>query len=407
VKHKYRAAPWRAIMAMIVVSSALSALPAGAQELIDRGSMTSAEGADVTAPGWTKDTLTPDVNDANGPLLTTPGYVWAGGTPVVSPDGGTWQNVFGAEAFRQTVNGLTVGRRYRFRYYYAAQGISNPSFTHTTPLPHTLVVTGMTGYTAPGAPPTLFAWNTYSGILTASATSATFLFRGGMVDMGGYIAYDGISLVPVTAIQLQKTWEGATLNDRVRVNGTGLTPLDSTAGTANETDSGTVDYVVTGSSITLTETFLTGSASNYLSTLTCTGNSVPLSGPSANVLTVAAADTNIVCTFRNTGRVTDVRIAKTRNLATVVSGQPVQFTLTVTNAGAAPAGGTVVDDPAVTGLDCTAASLPAPTCSATGGAVCPSPLTAAGLQAGVTIPTLPGGSVVTVGLTCTVTASGF
>lgn len=407
MKHKYRAAPWRAIMAMIIVSSALFALPAGAQELITNGAMTAVEGEDVTAPGWTKDTFTPDVNDSNGPLLSTPGYVWTGGTPVASPDGGTWQNVYGAEAFRQTVSGLTVGRRYRFRYYYAAQGIRDSGTAYTTPRAPTLELTGVTGYVSPAVPATLFAWNTYSGILTASATSATFLFRGGLGSPGAYLAYDGISLVPLTAIQLQKTWEGATLNDRVRVNGTGLTPLDSTAGTANETDSGTVDYVVTGSSITLTETFLTGSASNYLSTLTCTGNSVPLSGPSANVLTVAAADTNIVCTFRNTGRVTDVRIAKTRNLATVVSGQPVQFTLTVTNAGAAPAGGTVVDDPAVTGLDCTAASLPAPTCSATGGAVCPSPLTAAGLQAGVTIPTLPGGSVVTVGLTCTVTASGF
>jgi len=42
-----------------------------------------------------------------------------------------------------------------------------------------------------------------------------------------------------------------------------------------------------------------------------------------------------------------------------------------------------------------------------GSATCPSPLTAAGLQSGVTIPALPNGGVVTIDLTCNVTASGF
>ena len=85
--------------------------------------MTSAKGENVTAPGWVAINVgfppnTPDVNDANGSVNTTSGYNWFKGTPVPSPDGGTWQSVFSVENFTQTITGLTVGATYYFRYYY-------------------------------------------------------------------------------------------------------------------------------------------------------------------------------------------------------------------------------------------------------------------------------------------------
>jgi len=127
----------------------------------------------------------------------------------------------------------------------------------------------------------------------------------------------------------------------------------------------------------------------------------------SNSLTLGAGDVATCTIHNNDSNQTDLQIAKTASPDPVRSGSRVQFTLVVTNRGPAAADGAVVRDPAVTGLDCTAAGLPAVSCSATGSAACPASLTASGLQAGVSIPALPNGGVVTIGLTCDVTASGL
>ncbi|WP_162250401.1 DUF11 domain-containing protein [Pseudoxanthomonas sp. Root630] len=277
----------------------LAMAPAGAQNLVTNGSMTGPKGQIMVVPGWTGVTATPDTNDANGPLQTSPGYIWFGGVPVASPDGGTWQNAFSTESFSQTVTGLTVGRQYVFSYHYASQGIYDPTWgtgPFVTPDVPNVVITGATGYVNPGAPSALFAWNTYTGTLTATSTSITILMRG-PVNFAGYMAYDGV------------------------------------------------------------------------------------------VLRAA---------------VSDLAITKTSNLPTVMSGQPVEFTLSVTNNGPFAANGARVHDPALPGLACTAL-----TCQATGGAACTASPTIASLQAspGLDIPVLPSGGGVTLQLTCTVTAS--
>ena len=126
----------------------------------------------------------------------------------------------------------------------------------------------------------------------------------------------------------------------------------------------------------------------------------------SNSIALAAGDT-ATCTINNNDtNQTDVSITKAASADTAVRGDEVTFTLLVRNLGIAAAHGTVVRDPSVAGLDCTAAGLTAPTCSAAGGASCPASLTASGLQSGIAIPTLPNGGVVTIGLTCRVTASG-
>jgi gliding motility-associated-like protein len=163
------------------------------QNLVVNGSMTSLKGADVVAPGWypypDNPVNTPDINDTSGPLLTTPGISWFGGTPVPSPDGGTWQNVFSREGVGQTINGITKGATYYFSYYYTAQGISGYS---TFALPPNVTIFGATGYVNPDFGGSLFIWNTYCGVLIADSTSIVIIASGPPED--GYLAYDGFYL---------------------------------------------------------------------------------------------------------------------------------------------------------------------------------------------------------------------
>jgi uncharacterized repeat protein (TIGR01451 family) len=129
----------------------------------------------------------------------------------------------------------------------------------------------------------------------------------------------------------------------------------------------------------------------------------------SNSLTLAAGDT-ATCTINNDdSNEADLSVQKSSSVPTATSGANVLFTLLVTNHGPAAAHGARVHDPAMSGLDCTAAGLPAPTCLSAGGAACPGSLTAVGLQTvpGVAIPTLPNGGSVSLGLTCRVTASGL
>jgi hypothetical protein len=105
--------------------------------------------------------------------------------------------------------------------------------------------------------------------------------------------------------------------------------------------------------------------------------------------------------------VADLRIEKTNPDTEVESGASTTYTIAVTNDGPSAADNTVVSDDWTTipGLDCSAGPL---SCAASGtsGTQCPAAVTPAALQAGVAIPALPMGGVVTFTLTCTVTASG-
>ena len=87
---------------------------------------------------------------------------------------------------------------------------------------------------------------------------------------------------------------------------------------------------------------------------------------------------------------------------TVTAGNTVTYSIVARNAGPGLANGTVLRDPATTGLNCTSA-----TCTATGAATCPSATGAAMVSAlqssaGASIATFPPGETVTVTMTCTV-----
>ncbi|HEY4529147.1 MAG TPA: CshA/CshB family fibrillar adhesin-related protein [Luteimonas sp.] len=98
----------------------------------------------------------------------------------------------------------------------------------------------------------------------------------------------------------------------------------------------------------------------------------------------------------------DVSVDKQVSPAQALVGDTVTYTLTVANAGEGSGDASVLRDPAVPGLDCTAATLG---CAAAGGAECPAAPTVAQLQsaAGVTVPVLPVGGSATFSMACTVT----
>jgi hypothetical protein len=181
----------------------LGSILQGYSQNFTNGSFTGTKGDNVAAPGWTiipptfGTSNTPDINDAIGSsVFTTGGYNWTGGTPVASPDGGTWQNLFSTEKISQTVTGLTIGKTYSFSYYYTTQGIVGfPASltTYVTPMLPDVTITGATGYTNPTSVGTLFQWQLHTSVITATATSATFTFFGPAAS--GYLAYDGASLV--------------------------------------------------------------------------------------------------------------------------------------------------------------------------------------------------------------------
>ncbi|MFZ2752756.1 MAG: GEVED domain-containing protein [Lysobacteraceae bacterium] len=201
--------------------------------------------------------------------------------------------------------------------------------------------------------------------------------------------------------------------------------IAGTGGPATVTTTGvgaTANGIVTlspgalGAVYTLSEAGAAGALlTNYTTTYACTnalagGQTPGGSGTSFSITAVAGDD--LTCTLTNTrNSLADLRLTKTNTPGvngevdqaadTVVSGTTINYTLIVSNLGPDAADGSVLADPAPTGLTCTTAS-----CTATGGAVCPVPTGAAlvtALQgAGTAIPTLPNGGSVTVTLTCTV-----
>lgn len=156
----------------------------------------------------------------------------------------------------------------------------------------------------------------------------------------------------------------------------------------------------------------------YLVTLTVpTG----FTGALSNTVTVTPPN-NINDTDTSNNTATDVDTQATANLSItkasttspVVAGGTISYSIVVTNSGPSAADNAVVSDDwtTVPGLDCSATAVPpgTATCAASGtaGTQCPAPasVTPAGLQAGLAIPALPNGGIVTFTLQCAVTATG-
>lgn len=167
-----------------------------------------------------------------------------------------------------------------------------------------------------------------------------------------------------------------------------------------------------GTSTTITES--TTPATYGVTDITCTGlgaggTATPDLANRTVVLDAAAtvAGSSIECTFTNTLQQTDIRVVKTASPDPVLSGQVVTYSLVVSNNGPLAASNVLLTDVAGAGQDCTTPSTTA-TCTASGGATCPSatvPVSSL-LGSGISIPSLPVGGQATFTLQCTVTATG-
>ena len=123
----------------------------------------------------------------------------------------------------------------------------------------------------------------------------------------------GMKCEPVLRkLTLKKTWTNAIVGDAITVTTTGLTnnaTISATANTANETDTGSFVQNAAGPVVTLpAETFNTGSQSNYITTVACTGAT-----PSSSTLpaTFTMPDADVTCTYTNTRRQRHLTLKKT------------------------------------------------------------------------------------------------
>jgi uncharacterized repeat protein (TIGR01451 family) len=193
-------------------------------------------------------------------------------------------------------------------------------------------------------------------------------------------------------------------------NGIAPTALTTTAaGTA--VSSSVMALSASSTATTITEAAAAGFTLAASST-PCTGmgpGGTATLNAATGVLTLNAAATAsnaaIVCTFSNNlASALDLSITKTDNVTGYSASQLVTYTIVVSNAAdsGSAADGALVRDPLPTNMT----AFATPSCTATGGAVCPSAMTGATFASpGVTVPTFPISSSLTFTVVGTVKAA--
>ncbi len=261
-----------------------------------------------------------------------------------------------------------------------ATGATAVTAANVNPGVYTLSETGPAGYTAS-------AWSCTAG--TLSGNQLTLL--GGQNATCSITNNDQPATLTLTKVVVNDNGGTATVGDFVLRAGATV----FTSGTAQPINAGV--HVLSES----------GPGGYVAGAWSCTAGS--LSGSSLTLAPGMSASCSIT---NNDSNEAALGITKTNTPAagesdqaadSVTSGDMVTYTIVVRNDGPAAAHGAVVrDTPDNATLDCTAATLPAPTCAASGGATCPAGPTVAQLAAGVAIPALPNGGSVTLTLTCRV-----
>ena len=259
-----------------------------------------------------------------------------------------------------------------------------------------------------------------ASVSVGSLSGSTYTITG--AEIGASVSFTcTFTNTKLPILRLQK----ALLNGRfvaadqfaLTIAGTGGPATVTTTGAGNTaTGVATLNPGALGAVYTLSEAGAAGAVlTNYATTYACTnafvGGQTP-SGSGISFTVTAVAGDDLTCTLTNTrNNQADLRVTKTNTPGvngevdqaadTVVSGTTANYSIVVTNLGPDAANGSVLTDPAPTGLTCTTAS-----CTAAGGAACPVQtgvaLVTALQGAGASIPALPLNGSVTVTLTCTV-----
>lgn len=260
-----------------------------------------------------------------------------------------------------------------------------------------------------------------AGTTVGSLTGSTYSLSG--AEIGASVSFTcTFTNTKLPILRLQKALPTgrfvATDQFALTVAGTGGPATVTTTG-AGATANGiaTLSPGALGAVYTLSEAGAAGALlTNYSTAYACTnalgGGQTPNGSGTSFTITAVAGD-DLTCTLTNTrNTLADLRLSKTNTPGvngevdqaadTVVSGTTINYLLTVSNLGPDAADGSVLADPAPTGLTCTTASCG----GVTGGAVCPAttgPALVTALQTGgIVIPTLPASSSVTFTLSCTV-----
>ncbi len=214
-----------------------------------------------------------------------------------------------------------------------------------------------------------------------------------------------------TRVRVRKSVPNA---DTGTFNLTAQTDAGSTT-TANQGNGGLTTYQQSYSgSVTLTETSgSNASITKYVSGVTCvndetgaavTPSATTLTGATRTVVYTPPANADSSCLFTNT-RTAALTITKTNSMNSVTTGSTFSYSITLGNDGPSDADGSILRDPAVTGLSCTSVSCT----GASGSASCPAggSVTVAALQGtGIALPTFPSASSISFSVTCGVTATG-
>lgn len=158
--------------------------------LLTNGSFTNEEGSIMPAPGWSF-SGSPDTNDEIGLLNTTIGYTWVG-TPLASPSGGTWQNIFRIETIFQDVE-LSEGQVYTLCFDYAAQGIVSPNGNlFIDPVGVDVYIDGILSYVS-DLDTTQYTWESTCFNFTAANSNTSIKFAVSD-ETEAYLALDGACL---------------------------------------------------------------------------------------------------------------------------------------------------------------------------------------------------------------------
>jgi hypothetical protein len=163
------------------------------------------------------------------------------------------------------------------------------------------------------------------GTVVTSGTGTSLTFTPANNDV---MACTFTNTRKIATLALRKTWVAGVSGDTATVTSAGFVNTASSGlstSSGNNTTTGSAVTVYAGETGSLSEAFGVGAAASYSASLACTGNTTPLSG---NSLTIASADSAIVCTFTNAG----VRI----NLAKTVGGRVSstdQFTVSASGGG--------------------------------------------------------------------------
>ena len=161
--------------------------------LLFNGSFTGEPDRSEIAQGW-DGYSTPDINDASGVLFTSSSaYEWIGDI-LPSPNGGTWQNIYGPESVYQNVN-LEIGKNYILCIEYAAQGIQAlPDLIFDQPVGVQFIINNINVHTSP-PDETQYTWET--DCITFTATQAVNKIEF-MPTAKQYLGIDGACLIEDT-----------------------------------------------------------------------------------------------------------------------------------------------------------------------------------------------------------------